>query len=167
MLLNAEFNDRQSIAAAIAALQARGFGAGGIEVYSAQPLDLPDGLLKRPSHMSLAAVAAATGIGLLAIVFVRATEYSYPVVTGGMPLFSWWASGVIFYEFTMFGAIAGTLGMFLLESGLLRRGPSIPAPNLTDGRIHVRISCEPENIGPATECLYLTGATRVEMVEKQ
>jgi hypothetical protein len=167
MLLNAEFNNPQSIAAAIAALQARGIGAGGIELYSAQPVDLPTGLLKRPSHMSLAAIAAAAGIGLLAIVFVRGTQYNYPLVTGGMPLFSWWASGVVFYEFIMFGAIAGTLGMFLLESGLLRRGRSIPAPKLTDGRIHVRISCEPENAGPATECLYRTGATRVEMVEKK
>lgn len=167
MLLNAEFNEPQSIAAAIAALQARGFGTGEIQLYSAQPVDLPDGLLKRPSHMSLAAVAAAAGIGLLAIVFVRGTQYNYPVVTGAMPLFSWWASGVIFYEFTMFGAIAGTLGMFLLESGLLRRGRSIPAPDIADGRIHVRISCPPEHIGPTTECLYLNGATRVEMVEKQ
>jgi hypothetical protein len=167
MLLNAEFNDGQLIAAAIAALQARGFGTGRIELFSAQPLDLPDGLRKRPSHMSLAAVAAATVIGLLAIVFVRGTQYNYPLVTGGMPLFSWWANGVIFYELTMFGAIAGTLGMFLLESGLVKRGHSLPAPNLTDGRIHVRISCEPENAGPATECLYLCGATLVEMVEKK
>src|SRR5712692_9852873 len=151
MFLTAEFGDTQSVRAAIEALKARGFQAGEIDVFSVEPVELPEGLLERPSRMSLASVGGAASFCLLAILFVRYTQYDYRVVTGGMPLFSWWATGVIFYELTMFGAIATTFLMFLFESGLLRRGRSMPAPQLAEGRIHVRVDCAPERAVAATD----------------
>jgi hypothetical protein len=161
MLLTAEFGDPQSTAAAIAALKAGGFESSEVEVFSNEPVEFPDGLLDRPSHMSLAAVWGAACFCALAILFVRYTQYDYPVVTGGMPLFSWWATGVVFYELTMFGASAGTFLMFLVESGLLKRAHSIPAPVVADGRIQLRVSCERQRAAAAAACLSRTDALKV------
>lgn len=162
MWLTAEFGDIQSVAAAIAALKARGFPPAAMDVFSTEPVELPEGLLDRPSRMSLVAVSSAAVFCLLAILFVRYTQRDYRIVTGGMPLFSWWPTGVIFYEFTMFGGIAATFVMFLIESGLLKRSRAMPAPVLEAGRIHLRIGCEPERAGAAIECLQGAGAMSVE-----
>jgi hypothetical protein len=161
MLLTAEFGDAQSTAKAIAALKATGFESSEVEVFSNEPVEFPEGLLEHPSHMSLAAVYGAACFCAVAILFVRYTQYDYPLVTGGMPLFSWWATGIIFYELTMFGAIAGTFAMFLLESGLLMGDRSIPAPVVAEGRIHLRVRCEPQGAAAAAECLHRAGAGNV------
>ena len=71
--------------------------------------------------MSLGAVSGAVLLGLLTIGFVSYTQHNYPLVTGGMPIFSFWATGAVFYELTMLGAILTTFVWFLWESGVLRR----------------------------------------------
>jgi hypothetical protein len=159
MFLTAEFGDADSVAGAIASLRSQGFRADQIDVFSTEPVELPAGLLDRRSHMSVTAVASAASFCLLAILFVRYAQYDYPVVTGGMPIFSWWSNGVIFYEFTMFGSITATFVMFLLESGLLKRRKA--APVLVAGRILLRVSCEAGRAAVATESLRQAGATGV------
>jgi len=159
MFLTAEFANAQSVAQAIAALRAQGVTAEQLDVFSTEPVELPGGLLDRPSHMSLCAVASAASFCLLAFLFVRYAQYNYPVVTGGMPIFSWWANGVIFYEFTMFGSITATFAMFLVESGLFKR--RAPAPVLVAGRILLRISCEAGRAAVVTASLQQAGATGV------
>jgi hypothetical protein len=159
MFLTAEFADADSMARAIGALRSQGFDGDQMDVFSTEPVELPDGLLDRPSHMSLTAVASAVSFCLLAILFVRYAQYDYPVVTGGMPIFSWWSNGVIFYEFTMFGSIMATFAMFLVESGLCKR--RAPAPVLVAGRILLRVSCEAGRAAVATESLQQAGATGV------
>jgi hypothetical protein len=159
MFLTAEFGDADSVARAIASLRAQGLTADQIDVFSTEPVELPAGLLDRRSHMSVTAVASAASFCLLAILFVRYAQYDYPVVTGGMPIFSWWSNGVIFYEFTMFGSITATFVMFLLESGLLKRRKA--APVLVAGRILLRVSCEAGRAAVATESLRQAGATGV------
>lgn len=159
MFLTAEFADAESVARAIAALRALGFARDAFDVFSTEPVEIRDGLLHRKSRMSLVAVLSAVSFFLLTVLFVRYAEYDYPVVTGGMPLFSWWANGVIFYEFTMFGAITATLVMFLVESGLLNR--SAPAPVLVSGCILLRISCEAGRAATTTELLQQAGASNI------
>jgi hypothetical protein len=159
MFLTAEFGDADSVARAIASLRSQGFRADQIDVFSTEPVELLAGLLDRRSHMSVTAVASAASFCLLAILFVRYAQYDYPVVTGGMPIFSWWSNGVIFYEFTMFGSITATFVMFLLESGLLKRRKA--APVLVAGRILLRVSCEAGRAAVATESLRQAGATGV------
>jgi len=160
MFLTAEFGDAHSVGRAIAALKAQGLAADQMEVFSTSPVEIPDGLLKRRSRMSFVAVTGAVSMCLLAILFVRYVQYDYPVVTGGMPLFSWWATGVIFYEFTMFGSITATFVMFLVESGLLKRRRA-PAPTLVAGPIHLRVLCETGHTAEATERLREAGAASV------
>jgi len=79
MFLTAEFADTQSVAQAIAALKSQGVTGEQLDVFSTEPVEIPGGLLDRPSHMSLTAVASAASFCLLAFLFVRYAQYNYPV----------------------------------------------------------------------------------------
>ncbi len=115
--------------------------------------------------MSFATVTGAVLSCLLAIGFVYFTQYNYPLVTGGMPLFSFWATGVVFFELTMLGAIVTTFFWFLKESGLLRRHRREPVPALDPGTICIRVCCPAEQFDNATQCLQRTGASNVKTIE--
>lgn len=152
-----EFEDRDSIIRALRALKEQGLKPRDLDVFSSVPLDLPRSALERRSHMSLGVVTGAITSCLLAIGFVYFTQYDYKVVTGGMPLFSFWATGVIFYEVTMFGAIVTSLFLFLYESGLLGPG-RLPAPVFEPGSICLRVQCQPEQQETVSRLLETSGA---------
>lgn len=165
MFLTAEFVDSKSVAAAIEDLKGRAFDPDDLDVFSAEPVELPAGVLDRSTRMSFIAVVGAATVCLLAVAFVGFTQHHLRVVTGGMPLFSFWATGVIFYEFTLLGAIAATFLMFLWESGLLRRNATGPVPALDTGRIYLRVRCFPKEAAAAGESLYRAGAATVKRTE--
>jgi Protein of unknown function (DUF3341) len=161
MYLNGEFHDKEAVTRALLDLKANGFGTDSLDVFSDEPLELPQAVLERPSHMSLVVVTSAITFGLLVIGFVYFTQYNYPLITGAMPLFSFWATGVIFYELTMFGAIVTTFIWFLRESGLLRRRTRLPVPSLESGVIYLRVQCESDHAGTASQILESAGAENV------
>lgn len=161
MYLKGDFQDRGSAIRALRELQAGGFPAAALDVFSDEPLELPRGVLDRRSHMSLTVVAGAVTLCLLTIGFVYFTQYNYPLTTGGMPIFSFWATGVIFYELTMLGGIITTLACFLWESGLLRRNRRIPVPIVEPGMISIRVHCREDQSDEASRCLDRAGASGV------
>jgi hypothetical protein len=141
MHLSGQFEGRDSTIRALRDLRESGLGADDIDVFSDVPLELPRSALQRRSHMSLAVVSGAILFCLLVIGFVYFTQYNYPLVTGGMPIFSLWATGVVFYELMMLGAIVTSLFWFLLESGLLRKTRQPPPPPREPGLICLRVRC--------------------------
>ncbi len=88
------------------------------------------------------------------------TQKSYPLATGGMPIVTLWANGIITYELTMAGAMAGVVVAFLWESRLVRRRRPA-APVLRDGSVFVRVECGDESAPLAAECLTRTGAVEI------
>ena len=78
-----------------------------------------------------------------------------------MLVFSFWATGVVFYEITMLGAILTTLFWFLRESGLMRRGRRAPSPAIEPGVIAVRIECGPDRSDAVRRLLECAGAENV------
>ena len=162
MFLTGEFQDAESVAVAIEALKAKGIETSALDVFSTEPVEFAPGVLDRESRMSAGAVAGAVTLCLLSMGFVIYTQHDLRLVTGGMPLVSFWATGVIFYEMTMLGAIGATFVMLLWESGLLRRDKTAPVPAAEPGVIALRVQCEDEQVAAAGECLYRAGATRVE-----
>ena len=62
-----------------------------------------------------------------------------------MPIFSFWATGVVFYELTMFGAIVSALFWFLYESGFFAESRAKP-PIFEPGPICVRVYCQGEQV---------------------
>jgi len=162
--LTGEFREREPLIAAIGALHGAGFGAEELDLFSAEPVELPRGVLDRPTRISLAAVASAIVFGALATAFIYYTQSSYRIVTGGMPLFSFWATGVITYEMTMLGAIVAAFAWFVWESGLLRRRTA-PVPAVEPGSIWLRVRCRTEEAGGALDALRGAGAMRVARSE--
>jgi Protein of unknown function (DUF3341) len=144
MYLDAEFQERDAIIRALRNLKESGVRSDDLDVFSDVPLELPRDALKRPSHMSFAVLTGAITFLLLAIGFVWFTQNNYRIITGGMPLFSFWATGVVFYELMMLGAIATSLLAFLYESGLLRRVRRPPLPLFEPGLIYLRVHCPPD-----------------------
>jgi hypothetical protein len=109
MLLSAEFREPHAAADAIKALSSEGFDKGSIDVFSTKPVEFHDGVLDRPSRTSAIAVAGAIINAFLATSFMFWTQLDYPLITGGMPLNSYWAIGVIIFEMGMGRAVAGTV----------------------------------------------------------
>jgi hypothetical protein len=155
MWLTAEYSEERSAAAAVAGL--RDARVEDVELFSDKPVEL----IHRRSRASLIAVLGAIVNGSLATAFIYFAQHNYPLVTGGMPIFSPWATGVITYELTMAGAMAGVVIAFLWESGLLRRRRGPAPPVLKDGAIFVRVRCAPEAAGLAAECLSRSGAVAI------
>jgi Protein of unknown function (DUF3341) len=158
VFLAGDFLDREAAIRALVDLKANGFTSADIAVFSDEPVEIPRDVLHRSSHMSLAAVIGAITSCLLTIGFVYFTQYNYPIVTGGMPIFSFWPTGVIFYELTMFGAIVTTFFWFLRESGLLRRNRRAPAPGVEPGIISLRIDCRSNREDTIRQSLESAGA---------
>jgi hypothetical protein len=166
MLLTTEFREPRGAAAAIEALSSEGFDKRSMEVFSTEPVEFEPGVLDRRSHMSVLAVAGAIFNTLLATGFMFWTQRDYPLVTGGMPLTSYWAVGVIIFEMAMAGAIAGTMVAFVWESGLLRGARKQPVPQLRDDSIILRMRCDEPRVAKARETLISAGAAEVTSLEE-
>jgi hypothetical protein len=113
--------------------------------------------------MSVVSVLGAILFGILATAFIRWTQHNYRLVTGGMPVFSFWATGVITFEMTMLGAIVSTFGGFLWESGLVRRRKlKAPVPDVEPGAVCLRVRCRGQEAAQAAEAMRSAGAVAVQ-----
>jgi hypothetical protein len=163
LYLIAEFREKERVAAAIRSLRASGIAPSDLDLFSEEPVELPRGVLDRPSRMSLVSVLGAIVVGGVATAFIRWTQHDYRLVTGGMPIFSFWATGVITFEMTMLGAIVSAFGWFLWESGLLRgREGNAPVPAVGPGSLCLRVRCSGNVAAPAIDTLHRSGAVEVQ-----
>jgi hypothetical protein len=163
VFVTGEFREKEPVVHTIRQLRAAGIEPSALDLFSAEPVELGRGVLDRPSRMSLVAVSAAIGTGLLATAFIRYTQHDYKLVTGGMPLFSFWATGVITYEMTMLGAIAATFAWFLRESGLIRkRDKGAPVPHVDPGVICLRVRCPAGQAAETIDTMRRQGALKIE-----
>jgi len=158
LYLVGEFREKEAVRAAIRMLREAGVTSAQLDLFSEEPVELPRGVLDRPSRMSLASVLGAIAFGALATAFIYWTQYNYRVVTGGLPVFSFWATGLITFEKTMPGAIVATFAWFLWESGLIRkRDRGAPVPEVDPGGICLRVRCGPEDAPQAIEAIRRAG----------
>jgi hypothetical protein len=161
--LTAEFRDKTAAAEAIRILREHGASTDDLDVFSEEPVDFRRGVLDRPSRMSLASVLGALLFGLLATGFVYWAQHNYRLVTGGMPVFSLWATGVITYEMAMLGAILATFAWFLRESRLARRrDPEAPVPQVDPGAMCLRVRCGEGDAIRAAEAMRRAGGIDIQ-----
>jgi hypothetical protein len=161
--LLSEFHDQNSVTTAIHSLRAAGVSPADLDIFSEEPIEFPRGVLDRPSHMSRVSVLGAIALGTGATAFVWWSQNNYAVVTGGMPVFSFWGTGVITYEMTMLGAVLATFGYFLWESGLIRkRDKSAPVPTVQPECICLRLRSASDDVTRPTALLRAAGAISVE-----
>jgi hypothetical protein len=158
-----EFRDKTSVAQAIRILRDHAASEAELDVFSEEPMEFRRGVLDRPSRMSLASVVGGILFGLLATAFIFFTQHHYPLVTGGMPVFSLWATGVITFEMTMLGAIVATFAWFLWESGLARkRNQGAPVPEVEPGSVCLRVHCHVDEAARASDAMRRAGAIAIQ-----
>lgn len=166
LYLTGTFRDKGEALLAIERLKANGYGPEDLSVFSDEPVEFPRGVLDRKSSMSLVVVSGAVISFLLVVAFVYYAQYDYRVVTGGMPIFSFWPTAVVFYEIAMLGAILTTLGWFVWESGLLRRDKGVPVPVIEPATICLRVRCAAQQFEAAAAVLETAGAKNVAQLEQ-
>jgi hypothetical protein len=163
MYLTAEFRDKAAAAEAIQLLRHNGIDPADLDVFSEEPVEFRRGVLDRPSRISLASVLGGILFGSLATAFIFWTQHNYRLITGGMPLSSFWATGVITFEMTMLGAILAGFVTFLWESGLIRRrNADAPVPEVEPGSLCLRVHCPVEKANWASQALRRAGAIGLE-----
>jgi hypothetical protein len=123
---------------AVDALRAGGVADAEITVISSQPFE--DQAFSRRDQASwmYAIAACGGGAGLLFGAWLTSwTEQSWPLVTGGMPIVSWWPNLVVTFELTMLSAILATVATLLVTAGLPRRRPALYDEQVSEGMILV------------------------------
>lgn len=111
-----------------------------IVVMSAEPFD--DYSFSKMDHDTpMPWIAAAGGVvgGACGFLLARLTQVAYPIVTGGMPIFSAWPSGIVTYELTMFGAVFTTIVTLLITTKLPNWKPKLYDPEVSNGRILIGV----------------------------
>jgi len=143
-----------------------GIGERQIVVVSSEPFDGYD-FSDEHSQTRIFLIASLGGIcgALLGLLFVRFTQFVYPLPTGGMPIAPHWTNGIITYETTMLGAILTTVVTLLVTARLPHFGPRLSDPEIWHGKILVGVTDPPEKARPELEKqLRLAGASQVKTV---
>ena len=161
--LHAEFGGAEAATRAVKALLAAGVPSDALELFSRRPVETHPPVLPRRSRMSLGAVLSAIACGTGVTALMYSIQLDYPLVTGGMPIVSGWATGVVTFESTMAGAVAGILGMLFFESGLVRRRGDVPVPELPEEGVVVQVRCS-RGTSEAAAVLAECGPRRIDAV---
>ena len=143
-----------------------GIGERQIVVVSSEPFDGYD-FSDEHSQTRIFLIASLGGIcgAFLGLLFVRFTQFVYPLPTGGMPIAPHWTNGIITYETTMLGAILTTVVTLLVTARLPHFGPRLSDPEIWHGKILVGVTDPPEKARPELEKqLRLAGASQVKTV---
>ncbi len=161
MKLKAELRDQAAAESAVRALTGAGLGPQDIELFSSRPVELKPGLLDRPSRMSVFGVLGACINGGLSTAFMFYTQLDYPLITGGMPITSGWATGVVTFELTMAGAVAGTVVGMLWEGRFFRQTKDAPA-EMREDTIYLLVDCPESSAARTADLVRHSGARVVE-----
>ena len=134
------YDDGQAAQQAVDRLRAAGVADVDLTVITSAPMhEFEFSRIGRPAwHWH---IAAAGGLaGFLAVTWLARTATSgWPIVTGNMPIMSWWTNLIVMFEWTMLGAILATVATFIKGAGLLRRDPGLYDPEVTNGKILVGV----------------------------
>ena len=97
------------------------------------------------------ALGMAAGLGLALL-----TETSWPIMTGGMPIVSWWPNIIIMFEMTMLGAILATVVSLFVMTELPTTQSKVYDPEVSQGKIMVAVE-EPVDSVVVERTLSATG----------
>jgi hypothetical protein len=138
------YPDGQSAQEAVNRLRTAGVTDRNITVISSEPMqDYEFGHMDSATWIWWIACAGgligmATAVGLAYI-----TETSWPINTGGLPIWAWWPNLIIMFELTMLGAIIATVVTLVITAGLGRGGDKLYDPEVSDGKILVGVENPP------------------------
>ena len=136
------FDTREEAMAVLRELEREGLPRSSITVMSTEPLhieSLDDPKTRIPGFAIAGGLLGATFATLLTVW----TSRRVGLVTGGMPIVSPWAFGIIVFELAALGAILSTVGRMLFEARLARRvAPTDYDQAVAEGRVVIAIRQE-------------------------
>jgi len=116
------FDSADQAQAAAGELQLGGVPRAAITIMSSEPLHLAALEEQAKSGIGLFAIAGGVIGGFFGILLLVWTSRGVDIVTGGMPIVTPWAFGIIVFELTALGVILATLLKLIFEARLARRG---------------------------------------------
>src|SRR5262249_41498202 len=140
--------------------------ADAITVVTSEPFDAHE-FSRRYASTWLYWIAGFGGAAGLALGYwlTSATERSWPLPTGGMPIVAMWPNLIVMFEMTMLGAIVTTVAALLVTAQLPARRRALYDPEIADGKILVGVERPPDDRLSALErLLRASGATEVKMI---
>lgn len=134
------YRDPDSAQRAVDSLRSAEVEARDIAVISSEPFEEYEfGRMDHRTPMPwLAALGALMG-GVSGFLLAVLTQKSYPLATGGMPIVTLWANGIITYELTMLGAILTTLFTLLVTARIPDWRAKIYDPAVSEGKILIGV----------------------------
>lgn len=140
------FDTRHDAILALHELEREGVPNSSITVMSSEPLHLETSDAPK-SRIAGFAIAGGLLGAAFAIALTVWTSRRVGLVTGGMPIVSPWAFGIIVFELTALGAILATLGRMIFEGGLLRRvSPTEHDEAVAGGRIVLSVKSSDDGV---------------------
>lgn len=128
--------------AAVRDLQSGGLPRGAITIMSSEPLHSPRPGEQPKSHIASFAIAGGVIGATFAILLTVWTSRRVDLVTGGMPIVTPWAFGIIVFELSALGVILATLSRMVFEARLARRGSLADYDEVVaDGRVVISVKC--------------------------
>ena len=151
---------------AVNGLRAAGVAERDIMVISSEPFEEYE-FSHRDARTWLYWIAAAGGVvGVLAAyALTSATQKSWPIATGGMPIVAMWPNLIIMFELTMLGAVVATVVGLLVTAGLPARAAMLYDNAVAGGAILVGVENPADgSISAVERALRQTGAADVKTV---
>jgi Protein of unknown function (DUF3341) len=132
---------RHEALAVLRELKGEGVPDSSITVMSSEPLHLE---MKPWRKTRIPGFAIAGGFigAAFAILLTVWTSKRVGLITGGMPIVSPWAFGIIVFELIALGAILFTLGRMIYEARLLRPRPAAYDSAISEGKIVIEVAKE-------------------------
>jgi hypothetical protein len=107
---------------------------------SSEPIHDDEAGEEKPSRTGWFAIAGGAAGATLAAALTVMTSRQVNIVTGGMPVVSPWAFGIIVFELGALGAILFTLFRMIWEARLLRPLADYDEA-VADGRVALSVEC--------------------------
>jgi hypothetical protein len=152
------FNDSEEALTTAHALRREGIT--GIELMSAEPIHAWASEEESKSRIGIFAVLGAVIGAGLALFLMVSTSRRVDINTGGMPVVTTWAFGIIAFEVAMLTAILAALVCTIFEARLARSGAMNDYDEaVADNKIVMAVRCKDENLFRTAEKLLAeTGA---------
>jgi hypothetical protein len=128
-------------------LEEEGFARDAITVMSAEPLTgfTEELAVHSPGRAGLVSIAGGLAGAIAGIALTVWTARSMGLVTGGMPVATPWAFGIIVFELIALGAILATFVTTLGEAGLFKKSPAPEIDSaIAEGKVALSVSCPTE-----------------------
>ena len=161
------YSDPDSAQHAVDELRRAGVADRSITVITSQPYEEYEfsHRYKQTWIFWIAAGGGVLGLGI-GLTLAYLTETLWPIVTGGMPIVSWWPNIIIMFELTMLGAILATVVSLFITTELPTTESRVYDPGVSHGKILVAIEQPADKDLPKLErTLKASGIQEVKIVE--